>query len=236
VFYSFISKVAQLIPERVVRKCRLYKLAGFVLNKEQEGLIFWELFAKKFRQNKHGVLEYWEKYRYLADIQAICKITENSKVLDVGCGVCTVLHYIKGCKFGIDPLANELLKMYTYPDDMNIRKGFGEDIPFPDRYFDVVFCSNALDHMEEPQKAATEIHRVLKPYGYFVVTIEIFEKKTSRDPAHPHSLTKKDVYSLLEGKFDTRFEKESPWIGLRGYLDGSTESHNKELIMVLQKA
>lgn len=234
-FYAFVSKVAQLIPEPIIRSCRLYKLAGLILNKEEEGLVFWELFAKKFEQNKQKLLEYWEKYRYFADIQEICKINEDSEVLDVGCGICTILHYVKGKKFGIDPLADELSKIYTYPKDINIRKGFGENIPFPNQHFDVVFCSNALDHTEEPPKTVAEIHRVLKPHGYFVLTIELFQESISRDPAHPHSLGKKDVYSILEGKFDAVFEKESPWIGLRGYFSGSTESHNKELIMVLQK-
>jgi SAM-dependent methyltransferase len=236
VFYAFVSKVARLIPDPIVRKCRLYKLAGLFLSKEEEGLVFWELFAKKFKQDKHRLSEYWEKYRFLTDIQAICKIGADSRVLDVGCGICTVLHCVEGRRFGIDPLADELLKIYAYPEGISVTKGFGENIAFPGGSFDVVFCSNALDHTEDPQKTVTEIHRVLKPHGYFVLTMELLEEKRNRDPAHPHSLAKEDVYALLEGKFETRFEKESPWIGLRAYFDGSTKSHNQELIMVSQKA
>ena len=235
-FYAFVSKVAQLIPDPIVRKCRLHRLAGLFLSKEEEGLVFWELFARKFKQDKHKLSEYWEKYRYLPDIQSICKIGAESEVLDVGCGICTVLHCVDGRRFGIDPLADELTKIYTYPEGISIKKGFGENIPFADGSFDVVFCSNALDHTEDPQKTITEIHRVLKPHGHFVLTVELLEEKKVRDPAHPHSLGKEDVDSLLKGKFDTRFEKESPWIGLRAYFNGSTKSHNKELIKVLQKA
>ncbi len=107
-FYTFVSKVARLIPEPIIKKFRLYKLDGLVLNKEEESLVSWELFAEKFKQEKYKLLEYWEKYRYLADIQAICKIGDDSKVLDIGCGICTILHYVKGDRFGIDPLADEL--------------------------------------------------------------------------------------------------------------------------------
>jgi hypothetical protein len=61
-------------------------------------------------------------------------------------------------------------------------------------------------------------------------------KKIKRDPAHPHCLTKNDVYSLLGGKFKTILEKESPWIGLRAYVNSRKRKiHNKELIMVLEK-
>ncbi len=109
-------------------------------------------------------------------------------------------------------------------------------MPFPDLSFDIVFCSNALDHTEDPNKTVTEIHRVLKPQGYFVLTIEIFQEQKTRDPAHPHSFRKRDVYSILDGKFTTMFEKESPWIGVKTYFNGSRKSRNKELIMVLQKA
>ena len=235
-FYAFISKVARVIPKPIVRKFRLYKLAGLVLNKDEEGLVFWELFARKFKQNRHKLSEYWEKYRYLGDIQTICKITENTRILDVGCGICTVLHCVEGSKFGIDPLADELLKIYTYPEDISIKKGFGENIPFPDEYFDVVFCSNVLDHTEDPRNTAAEIHRVLKADGYFVLTVEFFKEKVERDPVHPHSFTKKDVCSLLEDKFNVIFEKESPFIGLSGYLDGSRQARNKELVMILQKS
>ena len=234
-FYAFVSKVAQLIPAPIVRKCRLYKLAGLVLNKAEEELVFWELFVKKFKQNEHKLLEYWKEYRYLDEIQLRCNIAEDSKVLDVGCGISTVLHCVKGKRFGIDPLAEEYSKIYRYPEDMSIRKGFGEDIAFPDKYFDIVFCSNTLDHVEAPENTIAEVHRVLRADGYFVLTVELFEAKIKRDPAHPNAFTKKDVCSLLEGRFQSVFEAESPWIGLRGYLDGSRKACNKELIMILRK-
>ncbi len=234
-FYAFVSKAAQLIPAPIVRKCRLYKLAGLFLNKAEEELIFNEVFVRKLKRNEHKVLEYWKKYRYLDEIQLRCNITEDSKVLDVGCGISTVLPYVKGERFGIDPLADEFWNIYEYPKDISIGKGFGENIPFPDKYFDVVFCSNALDHVEAPENTVAEIHRVLKAEGHFVLTVELFEAKIKRDPAHPYAFTKNDVCSLLEGRFQIIFEAESPWIGLRGYLDGSRKAHNKELIMLSQK-
>jgi ubiquinone/menaquinone biosynthesis C-methylase UbiE len=233
-----IIKIVRNIPAPIKS---VFKLLGFnklfshFWNKYIAELAFQTEWAREFKENKLKVLEYWQKYRQLNEINTICKIQNNTKILDVGCGISTVLHFINGEKYGIDPLADEYKKLYRYPDEINVQKGFGENIPFPDEYFDIVFCSNVLDHVTDPQKTVEEIYRVLKPSGYFVLTVEIFKEKTKRDPAHPHSFTKRDVYLLLGGKFKTIFEKESPWIGLRAYVNGSRNSHNKELIMILEK-
>ena len=157
------------------------------------------------------------------------------KILDVGCGISTVLHFINGDRYGIDPLADEYKKLYSYPEEIIIQKGHGEDIPFLDNYFHIVFCSNVLDHVSDPEKTCDEIYRVLKQDVFFILTIEIFKDKTIRDPAHPHSLTKGDIHSLLKDKFEILLEKESPWIGLRNYINGSRKSRNNELIVITKK-
>jgi SAM-dependent methyltransferase len=191
--------------------------------------------VKALRNNKSRVLEYWTKCRYLDEINAICNIEDNTKVLDVGCGISTVLHFIDGEKYGIDPLANKYKQLYSYPEGMDILNGYGEAIPFPNDYFDIVFCSSALDHMIDPQKTINETRRVLKPGGYLVLSVEVFNENVKSDHS-VHSFTKSDVYSLLDGNLRTVFERELPRIALRTYVNGSRKSRNKELIMVLKKA
>lgn len=44
----------------------------------------------------------------------------------------------------------------------------GQHIPFPDRYFDVVFSSNVLEHIPHLKEYQDEIKRVLKPDGIAV--------------------------------------------------------------------
>lgn len=211
------------------------KLIYHFWNKYTAELAFQIEWIKKFKNNKSKVLEYWKEYRYLDKINTICKIENITKVLDVGCGINTVLHFIDGEKYGIDPLADEYKKLYDYPEEINIQKGLAENIHFPNEYFDVVFCSNVLDHVTNPQKTIDEVCRVLKKTKYFVLTLEIFKEKIKRDFAHPQCFIKKDVYQLLGSKFKTIFEKESPWIGIKNYVDGLRESYNKELIMILEK-
>jgi len=233
--YKFIKILKKNIPtpiKSVLKRLGIEKL----IDKRSVELAFQVEWTKDFKDNKIKVLEYWMKYRYLNKINKICNIQNNHKVLDVGCGISTILHFIKGERYGIDPLADEYQKIYKYPGEINVQKGFSENLPFVDEYFDYVFCSNALDHVLHPSRALDEIRRTLKPNGYFVLTIEIFEEEVHRDPAHPHSVTKKRINELLGENFIIVLEEYSPWIGMRAYVNGSTESRNNECIMVLMKA
>ena len=43
--------------------------------------------------------------------------------------------------------------------------------PFPTSYFDVVYSSNVLEHVNEPPKVIGEIIRVLKPGGHAQIVV-----------------------------------------------------------------
>jgi ubiquinone/menaquinone biosynthesis C-methylase UbiE len=230
VFSSFL-----FILKSKLKRVGLQRLKYFLYSKYSMELAFQKEWLNEFIQNKDKVLEYWKKHRYLDDIIQICKITKDSKVLDVGCGLSSVLHFIDGKRYGVDSLADEYLKLYKYPKGIKIKKGFSECLPFPNAYFDVVFCSNVLDHVTNPKKTINEISRVLKKEGYFVLTVEIFKSKIQRDPAHPHSFLLKDVFGLLKNKFTPIFEGSSDWIGLRRYVKGVTKSVGTELIIIAKK-
>jgi SAM-dependent methyltransferase len=42
------------------------------------------------------------------------------------------------------------------------------DIPYPDESFDLVFCANVMEHVEDPAATFREVKRVLKPGGFFI--------------------------------------------------------------------
>ena len=108
----------------------------------------------------------------------------------------------------------------------------GEYLPFDDGFFDLVFCTNVIDHVTDPRDTIGHVVRVLKPNGYFVLTVELFEEQIQRDAAHPHSLRKSDVMQLIQEPFKIVMEKESPWIGMQRYVDGGRKSKQQELILV----
>lgn len=200
-----------------------------------EELCFQARWAQTFAQQRNKVLEYWRRYRFFEEIEEIVR-TRNKKCLDLGCGISSVLHFVQGEKFGVDPLAAEYRRLYAYPADIRLSAGAGEALPFADGVFDVVFCSNALDHVTDPLQTMHEIWRVLKPGAHLVLTVEVFAEPGPRDANHPHSFRREDVFALLGGKFRTAFERESTWIGLRNYVGGVLgHANTRELVLVGEK-
>jgi len=126
-------------------------------------------------------------------------------------------------------------QIYSYPKNISLISGYGEYLPFKKHVFDIIFCSNMLDHTYVPEKVIKEIKRVLKINGFFILTVEIFEKKIVRDEGHPYCFRKDDILRLLGDKFKLIFITETKWIGLRAYTAGARKSDKKELILILQK-
>ncbi|MGB8992804.1 MAG: class I SAM-dependent methyltransferase [Desulfobaccales bacterium] len=227
-FYNYFKII---IPDSI--KNILKRIIHF--NKYTIELHYQRTWAHEFTENKDKVYEYWVKYRYLNKIIEICNLNDKAKILDVGCGISTVLHFTKGEKYGIDPLADRYKMLYNYPADIIIKQGFAEKIPFSNNFFDVVFCTNALDHVEDVNKAINEIYRVLSTEGKFVVAVDIFEEHQTRDPAHPYAFVEEDVMSLFSSQFKPLFKEKAPWIGTERYVKGHRDKLGDEVIMVLEK-
>lgn len=186
--------------------------------------------------NQKKVLDYWIQYRFLNEVQKRVAIRDESFVLDVGCGISTVLHYLPGHRYGIDPLADRYKTVYSYPADIDIQVGYAESIPFEGDFFDIVACSNCIDHTSDPKQAMSEIRRVLKPGGHSIITCEVFEEdRGARNEGHPYTMTLEKLLELTQ-EFVTVARWSSPWIGLRNYVLGNLKSSQTEHILLLQKA
>ncbi|OGM02174.1 hypothetical protein A2115_01530 [Candidatus Woesebacteria bacterium GWA1_41_8] len=213
---KFTSKIVRKIVVHTPQRIRnLLKFLGFpkfvnyFLTKEDGELIAQESWVNFFKSNKDLYLKNWEEYFFLRKIIELARIHKKSRILDVGCGVSTVLHFVEGKKWGIDPLAETYKKLYPYPKDIIIKKAVGEKIAFSRGFFDVVFCTNSLDHTDNPAKTLSEIYRVLKPGAFFVLHVDIFKKKAKRDKTHPFCFTQKDCIRLLGNKFDILFKAKT---------------------------
>jgi len=102
--------------------------------------------------------------------------------LDVGCGraVDAIQLLERGMKgVGIevsDFMLEEANKALAEKNlKMELVRAFGENLPFADDTFDVVYCKGAIDHFYNPQAAIREMARVTKPDGWVVISVANFE-------------------------------------------------------------
>ena len=111
----------------------------------------------------------------------------NGSMLDVGCGegrhIFGVMQEYPMMKcVGLDMDDDSLKKAeegYSYFESISevgaeFIKGSAYSLPFPDNTFDLIVCSEVLEHLHEYNDAVIEINRVLKPGGKFFASVPAF--------------------------------------------------------------
>lgn len=106
-------------------------------------------------------------------------LLRNRKILEVGSGyggflVLSRLRYHSET-IGIEPddpsfagtfsIVQRLLELNKLPKNL-IVNAVGENLPFEDASFDIVYSSNVLEHVQDPSRVLTESIRVLESGGY----------------------------------------------------------------------
>ncbi len=98
--------------------------------------------------------------------------TSKKKVLDVGCGDGFLLEKLGGKLFGVDVssfrVKNAIKRLGSRAI---ILKANAKRLPFKDNFFDVVICSQVLEHIPNPQLVAREILRVTRKGGVIIITV-----------------------------------------------------------------
>lgn len=160
--------------------------------------------------------------RYLIDnfykaLFAEVKKRKPKTVLDVGCGEGFTLERLRkqniGEKLeGVDFLKTAIEIGKKAHPELHLKEGTIYDLPYKDKSFDLVICSEVLEHLEDPKKALSELERVAKKHivlsvpnePWFMLANFLRGKNWSRwgnDIEHINHWSSKGFKKFVETKF-----------------------------------
>ena len=181
-------------------------------------LKWWQRYLKKkdIKEYIQWKKQYW--YDFLETTEVDELLNDNSRILEVGCGPAGLFMVLEGQVTAIDPLLNSYtnklshLKPEQYPSVKFLEKSI-ED--FEEAEFDVVFCVNVINHVQDIEKSILRISQLLKSGGVLVISIDTHNhtilKKLFRlsqlDILHPHQFDLKEYEEMLKKYFEIQLVK-----------------------------
>lgn len=137
-----------------------------------------EKIHNKDYQKKKKDYSFFENEKRFEILEDLILHQHPERVLDIGCGSGYLAFLLKQKNphvfiHGFD-LSSEGLKMAEHIDkkyklDINY-----QNIPENDNFYDIVVCSEVLEHLINVRHCLTEINRILKKEGELIVTVPNF--------------------------------------------------------------
>lgn len=110
---------------------------------------------------------------------------ESISFADIGCGCGIDLFVLRDCAqkyssnfnfIGLDgsPMSLDMCKLkkeYYGADNLELKLAdLTSRLPFEDQTLDIIYCSEVVEHLIEPELLLNEMRRVLKPNGFLLLT------------------------------------------------------------------
>ena len=152
------------------------------------------------------------------------KIIKKKAALDVGCREGIQSEWLKGKGYKVTSI--DIQTDYGRIVDVN------KKLPFKDNSFDLIWCSEVIEHLKNPAKTVKEFYRILRPGGKMLLTtpnsycwlfrlfslIGLPPKRLQRDD-HIHFFHVKDVKKMFPNAtlygffpyFLVKFQIKSNW-------------------------
>lgn len=127
---------------------------------------------ERYYERSHPLVRHIERRRIDALVR-VAAARPGDRVLEVGCGAGHVLErFSTQLRTGID-LSEGMIQRARRRLGNNVRllRGAAETLPFDDASFDVVICTEVLEHTREPGAVIGELMRVAAPGARVVVSI-----------------------------------------------------------------
>lgn len=103
------------------------------------------------------------------------KSFKNSLVLDVGCGIGDNLNSLLSEElrlFGVEYSEPSLaIAKSLLPSSVELKQGSATELPYDSNRFDVILCTEVIEHIADHWQALREISRVLKSGGLLILSV-----------------------------------------------------------------
>jgi len=106
---------------------------------------------------------------FFRNITELYLSVEAESIFDGGCGEGFILNTLNKARpvrscYALDLDINEVKDASVNLPFCDVRQGSLYEIPFKDDSFDLVICSEVLEHLEDPGRGLHELHRVSRKY------------------------------------------------------------------------
>lgn len=152
--------------------------------KKNQVLVF-KVFIFRFFKPLERIFAYNRKRRDKWIIKQANNISNGSKVLDIGAGSCPHRKLFSHCEYFSQDFAQ------LSDNQIQNQLGYGKidfvsdilNIPVPDKSFDIILCTEVIEHIPDPISAIKEISRILKPEGTLLITAPL-QSGLHQEPYH----------------------------------------------------
>jgi ubiquinone/menaquinone biosynthesis C-methylase UbiE len=189
------------------------------INLPKENIIY-----QREQYQKGGIGRWYWDYR---DREILKFIDDRKTIVDIGCGEGILLEKIvqrftQKTAFGIDASIENVSICRTH--NLKVYAGSVYELPLDDDSCDCVLFIEVIEHLDNPEKAIKEIHRVLKKDGELIllfphdcvfklariVTLNI--REALYDAGHVRQWSPSEMIKFLnKNGFETRYRKNMPF-------------------------
>jgi len=127
----------------------------------------------KFYNHPNPLIRYIENKRIRTLIE-LAEIEDTDQVLEVGCGAGHILERVDhGILHGIDISDVQIQRAQArLGRRVELKKSAGESIPYGDKSFDKILCSEVIEHVPNDQRVIENVSNLLAPQGWLVLTTQ----------------------------------------------------------------
>lgn len=173
--------------------------------------------ANKQKYSRSSRIAQWHLNSVMEAIYQLLAESGGASILDAGCGEGFLTDYLARRDpslrlTGVD-MSSEAIAYAEerFGERARFRTGNVYKLPFSDNSFDVVLCSEVLEHLDEPDLAVRELIRVARRHVVITVPNEPYFKwlndlaralGISMDPGHVNFWTRSSFKAFIRSHFD----------------------------------